>query len=94
MVRELTFGFGKFHLPVKDRKLTINGCYEETYMHKQDAIAYFGGIPHLAKALGIGRHAIYQWPDIVPELRARQLAELTEGQLKFDPSLYSKSQAA
>ena len=63
-------------------------------MHKQDAIAYFGGIPHLAKALGIGRHAIYQWPDTVPELRARQLAELTEDKLKFDASLYTKSNAA
>ena len=63
-------------------------------MQKQDAIAYFGGTPHLAKALGIGRHAIYQWPDVVPELRARQLAELTEGKLKFDASLYCNGKAA
>lgn len=63
-------------------------------MRKQDAIDFFGGIPELAKALGIGRHAIYQWPDTVPELRARQLAELTKDGLKFNSTLYTKSRAA
>ena len=63
-------------------------------MRKQDAIDFFGGIPELAKALGIGRHAIYQWPDTVPELRARQLADLTKYTLKFEPDHYTKIRAA
>lgn len=46
-----------------------------------DAAQYFGGIPKLANALGIDRHAIYQWRKI-PTGRAYQIEILTNGQLK------------
>lgn len=35
-------------------------------MTKTDAIELFGGVPKLAEALGITRHAIYQWPEHLP----------------------------
>lgn len=38
-------------------------------MTKNDAANLFNGIPALALALGITRHAIYQWPD---DLRQEQ----------------------
>jgi len=57
-------------------------------MKKNDAIMHFGNIPTLAKALGIDRHAIYQWQEVVPEKRALQLDRLTGGKLRYQPSAY------
>lgn len=39
-------------------------------MTKQEAIKMFGGVPALAHALGVTRHAIYQWPDTLDMARA------------------------
>ena len=36
-------------------------------MTKQEAIALFDTVKALAAALGVGRHAIYMWPDILPQ---------------------------
>jgi len=33
------------------------------FMTKNDAIGLFGTVKYLADALGVTRHAIYQWPD-------------------------------
>ena len=60
-------------------------------MRKETAIEHFGGIPALAKRLGLTRHAIYMWGDVIPKLRAIELDYITEGALKFDPSFYSKA---
>ena len=38
-------------------------------------IREFGGIPQLARALGITRHAVHQWKTI-PPLRAYQLEKI------------------
>jgi DNA-binding transcriptional regulator YdaS (Cro superfamily) len=58
-------------------------------MLTEDAIAYFGSKSALARALGIGKAAVSKWPEKVPPLRAAQLQELTERELRFDPSEYS-----
>lgn len=51
-------------------------------MKIQAAIDYFGSVENLASALGITRQAVYQWEgEEVPELRAFQLEELTDGEL-------------
>ena len=47
-------------------------------MRKKDALALFSCDPkrqiaEAAKALGITQHAIYQWEDVIPELRAAQI---------------------
>lgn len=39
-------------------------------MKKHEAIALFGTTRELAAALGITRHAIYQWPDDLPQDQA------------------------
>ncbi|GAB3215815.1 Cro/CI family transcriptional regulator [Pseudaeromonas pectinilytica] len=60
-------------------------------MKKQSVIDHFGGVSEVAKALGIKHPAVCRWPDVIPELRARQLDELTNGSLKFNPDDYRKS---
>jgi hypothetical protein len=43
-----------------------------------------------AKALGITPGAISQWGEIIPELQARRIAEITRGDLPFRPELYER----
>lgn len=52
-------------------------------------IEYFGRQVDVAKALGIGRAAVWKWGEMVPPLRAAQIDRLTRGKLKFDPSQYA-----
>jgi len=59
-------------------------------MKKQEVIDYFGGVVRVAEALGIKHPSVIRWPDPIPELRARQLDELTHGGLKFNPDHYRK----
>lgn len=44
-------------------------------MDKNAAIEAFGGVTNLAKALGVTRPAIHQWPDTITEPRASQVRE-------------------
>lgn len=46
---------------------------------KEDVIAFFGNKISTAAAFGISPSAITQWPDVIPEVRARQLVEFTNG---------------
>ena len=48
--------------------------------------AFFGGKPNLAKALGIDRHALYQWKQIPPG-RAYQIEVLSNGYFKAEEIL-------
>ena len=45
-------------------------------MKKLAAIHSFSGVIPLARALGITRSAVYQWPDVVPEPRASHIREV------------------
>lgn len=45
----------------------------------QEIIEHFEGVTNLAKALKIGRQAIYLWNGIIPEGRAYQIESLTKG---------------
>lgn len=59
-------------------------------MLKKDAIAHFGSLSGVVKALEGRRHrsAIYQWGRVVPLLAAFELQEITDGKLRVDTSLY------
>lgn len=55
------------------------------------AIAHFGTLYKLAQALDIKMPSIYKW-ESVPELRARQLEDLTKGKIKKEklrPDLFT-----
>jgi len=60
-------------------------------MKVTEAIGYFDSASDLAKKLGVRPSAVSNWRkrgDLVPELAARQLHELTRGRLRFDPEVY------
>lgn len=68
-------------------------------MKKSDAIGHFKTQTALARALSdagypITQPAVSKWGEVVPELPARILSEITGGALAFDRSAYrSKSSA-
>lgn len=58
-------------------------------MYKIDAINYFGNLTKLAKAAGVRLPSASAWGEIIPERRAARLADITNGALKYDRTLYS-----
>jgi DNA-binding transcriptional regulator YdaS (Cro superfamily) len=57
------------------------------------ALAHYNGSSRaLAQALGVSVQAVSQWKGRgrLPELRARQLQEITHGKLRFDRAAYLK----
>lgn len=57
-------------------------------MKKSDVLEHFHGVTATASALSkagypISKQAISKWPDEVPELRARQIEEITGGILSL-----------
>lgn len=59
-------------------------------MKKATAIKHFKTAVRVAKVLGITESAVSHWPDIVPELSARRLQDLTAGRLKFKATDYRR----
>ena len=53
-------------------------------MQKTRAVEFFGGPTKLARLLGISRQAIYQWPEVVPDLYQYKLHHLSGGELEID----------
>ncbi len=44
-------------------------------MKTDDALALFGSVRQLASALSMTPQAVYQWGDVVPQLREYQIRE-------------------
>lgn len=58
-------------------------------MLKSCVIAHFDNSPvAVARALGITRSAVNQWPDVVPLKSALRLQAITHGRLSVDMSVY------
>lgn len=57
-------------------------------MFKTTVVDYYETQAKVAGALGITRSGVSLWPDLIPEKQAMRLERLTEGELKYDPSLY------
>lgn len=62
-------------------------------MKKKIVVEYFGGTHLVAKKLRITGSAVSQWDVIIPERAALKLDRITNGALKYDPTLYSKPHA-
>jgi len=58
-------------------------------MRKTDVVNHFGFQTKIAKALLISDASVSEWGEIIPEKQAMRLERITEGELKYDPSLYS-----
>jgi hypothetical protein len=50
-------------------------------MKTKDVKKHFGGVPNVAKALGISCPAVYMWGEDVPRFRAYQIESITKGEL-------------
>jgi transcriptional repressor of cell division inhibition gene dicB len=61
-------------------------------MRKTDVLDYFGSVQAVATVLQIHRQTVYQWPALVPEGKAARLEKLTDGALRYDPSVYASVQ--
>lgn len=59
-------------------------------MRKKDVLEFYKSGAAVARALGYTEGAVSQWEDVIPELSARKLHDLTDGKLRFDPKLYEK----
>ncbi|GAA4493588.1 Cro/CI family transcriptional regulator [Pseudaeromonas paramecii] len=58
-------------------------CKPKKYLAKKDEVfRFFGGANATARAFGISTGATAQWGEFIPEIRARQLEEISGGQLK------------
>jgi hypothetical protein len=57
-----------------------------------DAEQFFGGRKGIAQALSDRRSlsAVYQWEHAVPLAMARRLAEISQGKLSIDESVYDE----
>lgn len=58
-------------------------------MKKSDVIGHYGSITALCEALGIGKSAVSQWPELIPARRAYEIEILTDGSLKADRQDYA-----
>jgi hypothetical protein len=59
-------------------------------MDKQTVIKHFGSQIAVARALGLSKSTISEWPDPIPEGQAWKLQVLTGGKLQVDQSVYRK----
>ena len=68
-------------------------------MNKSDALTHFKTQTAIAKALSdagypITQPAVSKWGEVIPEVPARILSEITGGALVFDSSAYRSKSAA
>lgn len=63
-------------------------------MKKNDVLDHFKSVKSISKKLEIDPVAVYQWPEIIPELQAFRLDFLTNGALRYRPDPYDKQRAA
>lgn len=60
-------------------------------MLKKEVVKHFGGISKTASALNISHPAVCRWGDVIPEKQAFVIERITKGKLKYDASLYKKT---
>ncbi|MDE9463540.1 MULTISPECIES: Cro/CI family transcriptional regulator [Morganellaceae] len=59
-------------------------------MFKDDAVKFFGSQRAVAEKLNVSDAAVSQWREVIPERAALKLNRITNGKLKYSPSLYNK----
>ncbi len=57
-------------------------------MFKTTVVEFYGNQTKAAAALKVTRSCVSAWNSLIPEKQALLLDRLTEGALKYDPSLY------
>lgn len=60
-------------------------------MRKADVLAYWNGNgAAVARAIGVTRSAVQQWPEIIPEAMAYRVQDASNGDLPVDPLVYRR----
>lgn len=54
-------------------------------MKTEDVVKFFGSKVKTAEALGIGRSAVSNWGEFVPETQQYKIQVITKGKLKASP---------
>ncbi|NBN60474.1 hypothetical protein GWJ07_12710 [Proteus sp. G2639] len=62
-------------------------------MYKSSVVDFYGSQRKIALVLGISDQAVSHWGEILPERAALKLDRITDGALKYDPTLYGNSHA-
>jgi hypothetical protein len=63
-------------------------------MRKSDVLKFWNGNgAAVARAVGVTRSAVQQWPDPIPEAMAYRAELASGGKLKVDPKLYRRDLA-
>ena len=57
-------------------------------MLKNTVVEFYGNQTKAANALNVTRSCVSAWNSLIPEKQALLLDRITEGALKYDPSLY------
>lgn len=57
-------------------------------MLKEEVIKHFGKAKSVCEVLNLSSGSVSQWGKVIPETQAFRLERLTNGALKYDPSLY------
>ena len=61
-------------------------------MYKSDVIAHFGSAVNVTTVLELrSSGTVSQWGPVIPEKQALRLERITDGALKYDPTLYKKA---
>jgi len=60
-------------------------------MYKQKVLDHYGTQLNVATVLSIKQASVSKWGDVIPEKQALRIEKLTDGALKYDPVLYTKS---
>lgn len=60
-------------------------------MWKSSVYRYYKSFKAIAKAVGISKSAVSQWPDLIPEGMAYKIESITGGKLKVRARLYRKA---
>lgn len=71
--------------------LPFTGRTKENQMLKKVVVKHFGGISKTANALNISHPAVCRWGEVIPEKQAFVIERITKGKLKYDASLYLKT---
>lgn len=58
-------------------------------MKVETALDFYKTQQLLGKALGISQAAVSKWGQLMPEKQALKLERITDGALKYEPSLYA-----
>jgi len=60
-------------------------------MNKQDVISHYGTATKVATAIGVSKATVSLWKEVIPWKYALLIEKVSDGQLKYDHSMYQEN---